>query len=1632
MRFCPMAALFFVIALAPLASAQSDEVPMQVTDQNRTGDLPFSSSMGTSIEHVDLLTGGLHISLAVGESIPNRFDYHLNYHWDSNYFLLAMRLDGLGRPFWIWTTEKHSGWQANTAFYTESTATRIKCTDRPGNPEYLIYYNDIYWDTDGGAHSLAAQYEDGNACAGFTGNTSGPDLTGQGMWATAASFDANVLLSNGWREDPQDSNGNGGPGTPVGMGRTVCTSTGTANQTVYTCLDSNGNPQNYTVNWQNVTINTNFQDNATEIGNLQVNAISSVVLPNGQQYVFKYDDPYGEITEIDLPTGGAITYTWTNAKFTPDTRKLTRRAVASRTEWPNGVINGGVCQSGSTSCSTWQLSYSLQGGDPTYTTTVTYPTAGNPPVQNQSVFVGIDGGITDAKIYSGSAVGTPTREYRMVYATDADPTTDDLCWNPNDLPILPPRPQPVGQRLTSITTILEDGQTQAQTQFDYETFSYTYYPNHCSDHADNSVSKQYTTSRGNVTEIREYDWGVVGHGPLIRRTDKTYLHNSNSAYLTYNIVNKVLQTTVYDSTANTCQGVGQPCAKTQYEYDNYVPNVNALISTSATPDPGHDYTNYPSTFTYRGNVTRVNRWPNTAGNPLTTIYTFDDLGNIRAIQDPRTNTTSYSYLNSWVGSSCPVHSGYNDQQFLTQITDPLGRQVKRSYYQCSSLLAVHQDQNDITAGLTGTLYSYDWAGRVTQSQDTHLPSDNSWGSTSNTYNDIPPTTVSSSTRITASLNKTSIATSDGLGRVIATQLTSDPDGTTEVDTTYDALGRKATVTNPHRGTSSPTDGTTTYAYDPLNRVAAVAEPDGSQVLTTFSLNCTTVSDEAGKTRKSCSDGLGRMTGVWEDPGSSPHLNYETDYQYDVLGNLLRVDQKGGDSNPANWRTRTFTYDSLSRLLCAANPEIAIVVCPNPDNGAYTPGTIRYSYDNNGNVQTKTAAKPNQSGSATVVTSYAYDALNRLTQKSYDDGSTATVKYGYDGTSLTGCTTAPPTLADSDPIGVRTAMCDASGATSWKHDEMGRVLQEKRKIGTAPVQSLTYTYNLDGSLKTLKYPSTAIVKYTPSGAGRMLAAQDVGNSINYVQNAQYAPFGGISSMTQGASPITTTNAYNNRLQPVTLSAAAPAATILSLSYNFHLGAGDNGNVFQIVNNRDNNRTQNFLYDSLNRIQQAYSNANSGQKSWGETFSPSATSPGVPPTTPGIDAWGNLTNRSGVTGKAHTEPLACPASNKNQLTTCSLTYDAAGNLTAYGSAAYTYDGENRLLTTAGVTYTYDGDGNRVKKSSGTLYWGAGPLAESDLTASATSWKDYVFFNGKRVARRDASNSSVHYFFSNHLGSTSVTTDSTGATLEEDLDYYPYGGVASGSSSDHYLFTGKERDAESGNDYFGARYYSNTMGRFMSPDWSDANSRRLFENFPSPVPYADWDDPQTLNLYAYTRNNPLSTIDSDGHGMKCTTITSVGSDGTVHSTTQCTVTPDEDGDPCERLCQAVFHTRAAQNIWAQSSMTADRLGWATLGVAGANMGAMAIEPIANAVAAARYAQALRAFKALTKGTGAAKLLSEFFKTGELPAGLTTEVLKAYLEVAKTYVAAGMGGLGGGGVEGSAVQTQRIQQIEQFLGPR
>jgi RHS repeat-associated protein len=301
-------------------------------------------------------------------------------------------------------------------------------------------------------------------------------------------------------------------------------------------------------------------------------------------------------------------------------------------------------------------------------------------------------------------------------------------------------------------------------------------------------------------------------------------------------------------------------------------------------------------------------------------------------------------------------------------------------------------------------------------------------------------------------------------------------------------------------------------------------------------------------------------------------------------------------------------------------------------------------------------------------------------------------------------------------------------------------------------------------------------------------------------------------------------------PTSCADTTAHGNIVDIAYDFGLGNGDNGNVLNITNYKDASRNQSFGYDSVNRLTSAQNagsdcsllTVNGKTKYWGNSYT--------------YDEWGNL-NQKTVT-KCGAEYLNVAPLTNNQLT--GYGYDAAGNMTSdpTDSVTSTYDQENRIsvATKNGVatTYVYDADGDRVQKSNsatGTLYWYMAPgiIAESDLSGNLTS--EYIFFGGERVARKDFPGNTVSYYFSDHLKTASVITDAAG-NIKAESDYYPWGGELQfvNNDSNHYKFTAKKRDTESGLDYFGARYYSNGLGRFITPDWAAKATA---------VPYAELSD-------------------------------------------------------------------------------------------------------------------------------------------------------------------------------------------------
>jgi len=293
--------------------------------------------------------------------------------------------------------------------------------------------------------------------------------------------------------------------------------------------------------------------------------------------------------------------------------------------------------------------------------------------------------------------------------------------------------------------------------------------------------------------------------------------------------------------------------------------------------------------------------------------------------------------------------------------------------------------------------------------------------------------------------------------------------------------------------------------------------------------------------------------------------------------------------------------------------------------------------------------------------------------------------------------------------------------------------------------------------------------------------------------------------------------------------------------------------------------------------------------------------------------------------------CPT-RQLQDTNADYVYDAAGNLLQPGpiGGPYVFDAENHLTSAGGMAYLYDGDGKRVGKApAGTptqpnyLYWygtGSQILEETD-GAGNYAYEDY-YFNGMLLARGESDNW-VDHFFADALGNTRCVYgdgDPDGGCS----DYYPFGGerpipsccpTNPGGVNVPFMFTGKERDSESGLDNLGARFDSSSMGRFMSPDafFNDSHVG----------------DPQSWNEYAYARNNPLRYIDPTGE--EATVSTTCTTDDQQHTTCNVNVSASIAiyAAPGSNLTQEQLNQAAGtiqdsiQNAWSGSFTGQDQNG-------------------------------------------------------------------------------------------------------------
>lgn len=451
----------------------------------------------------------------------------------------------------------------------------------------------------------------------------------------------------------------------------------------------------------------------------------------------------------------------------------------------------------------------------------------------------------------------------------------------------------------------------------------------------------------------------------------------------------------------------------------------------------------------------------------------------------------------------------------------------------------------------------------------------------------------------------------------------------------------------------------------------------------------------------------------------------------------------------------------------------------------------------------------------IVTTYGYDTLNRLTQTSYSD-QTPTVTYTYGGAA------DKTTLA----AGRLEQITDGSGTKTFQYDLMGRGTQVSRLIG-ANTYTTHYSYSA-GLLSTLTYPSGRTVNFTPDPIGRLNTIDTNGSTLLTVRS--YNAAGEISNLAYG-NGMETTYGYNSQLQLQTIVSGSTTTPSLNLTYNY--GSSDNGQIQGITDNINASQSTSYVYDELGRLKTAQTTDLVSSGTWKLGFK--------------YDRYGNRLAQipqGGTTSMPVSEVAVDPTTNQIS----GYQYDAAGNLTNDGLHSYGYDAENRLTTVDGSTqnFVYDASGMRVKKGTTVyIYDGRQVIAEYANGAAASS--PTVEYVGDVAS---FSGTTTTYFYKDHL-SNRFLADASG-TVTTSLSQFPFGETTSGSSATKWAFTNYERDnasSGSGLDYAYARFYSSRLGRFMSMD--------VLSGSPS--------DPQSLNRYIYSVDDPINRIDPTGmlHG-------------------------------------------------------------------------------------------------------------------------------------------------------------------------
>jgi YD repeat-containing protein len=506
-------------------------------------------------------------------------------------------------------------------------------------------------------------------------------------------------------------------------------------------------------------------------------------------------------------------------------------------------------------------------------------------------------------------------------------------------------------------------------------------------------------------------------------------------------------------------------ATTTYNYDE-----PAYMSATASTAPSHSDALVTGN---RGNLTSVTRccgWNGGSNVSLPSHTWYNDAGTVVAREDARNYITSMTAFD-------PTDTFPTTIQ-LPNTTTATGVVVPHIVYQTfdpnSGQLASATNENRQL-----TTYTFDQFGRPFQVVFSNAGTPVTLAT--KTYPSPNETTVSVLQSPGVLLSTSSIV--DSYGRPIQSI-----SGGVSSETQYDAQGRLYSVTNPHGGTPTSTDGTTYYHHDELGRVTSVTLPNTYSTTYTYVQSTVTVTDPLQHCHKIVSDAFGNTTWVYE-PDPTGCLNIATNYQYNWQNQLSQVLQQGGTADASQWRIRTFSYDGVGRMTLQTTPEA---------------GNTLFAYDNDGNL----ISIQNQNPTNNTVT-YTYDALNRVTTKAVSGAPTDT--YTYDAQDNSG-----------DPYGMGLLTSTSNGSdvqTLLQHDPLGRTVLSTYCLPSGCNYQVQASFDFQGNQTGLTYPDGRSVSWLYDQLNRPVKETllQVGSTIvntPYFSNGSYTPGGQLQQATLG--------------------------------------------------------------------------------------------------------------------------------------------------------------------------------------------------------------------------------------------------------------------------------------------------------------------------------------------------------------------------------------------------------------------------------------------------------------------------------------------------------------------------------------